>query len=119
MNPKWNIGKSVATAVQMIVANRVSVNWIVVQAPIGQALHEDYPLDTMAKDQCIDSFFRMRVADGLSDVPTPMKKPLVRIKSSTLDLLTYDTTRGDCLTICPNQRMSRLSLLHPPSFRML
>lgn len=91
MSSHWKIGSSVAAASNMIFANKVSVNWNVVQTPPGQGLHhqDDYELDTQALDQSIDQLFRVSFATGNIGLP-PVK---VCFTQNLFGKLAYDASR--------------------------
>jgi hypothetical protein len=65
LRPDWNIKNSVATARSKILADGVSLNWVVVKTPLGGVLHEDYTLDTEEPDQNLDELFCVAYAKGL------------------------------------------------------
>ncbi|KAJ7848416.1 hypothetical protein B0H13DRAFT_2361915 [Mycena leptocephala] len=65
LRPDWNIKNSVAAARSKILADGVSLNWVVVKTPLGGVLHEDYTLDTEEPDQNLDELFRVAYAKGL------------------------------------------------------
>jgi hypothetical protein len=65
LRPDWNIKNSVAAARSKILADGVSLNWVMVKTPLGGVLHEDYTLDTEEPDQNLDELFRVAYAKGL------------------------------------------------------
>ncbi|KAJ7034007.1 hypothetical protein C8F04DRAFT_1260258 [Mycena alexandri] len=70
MDPQWKIKTDVETAKAKIVADRISVNWVVIGTPLDQDLHDDYILDTTdLHKRTLDEFFRSMFANGTILIP--------------------------------------------------
>ncbi|KAJ7068869.1 hypothetical protein B0H15DRAFT_807421 [Mycena belliarum] len=75
MKPNWAIGNNAPAAIAKIIADEVSVNWLVVQTAADESLQDEYELDTEAEERAIDELFRKCYGDGLIQLPIIVPSP--------------------------------------------
>ncbi|KAJ7716990.1 hypothetical protein B0H16DRAFT_1476344 [Mycena metata] len=70
MDGKWKIRSDIEAAKEKIVADNISVNWVVIGTPLGQDLHDDYILDTTdSHKRELDQFLCKLFAKQIISIP--------------------------------------------------
>ncbi|KAJ6577695.1 hypothetical protein B0H19DRAFT_1253015 [Mycena capillaripes] len=84
MKGSWNIGSCEIAAQKKILNDEVSVNWLVVQTPLGKEPHEDYGLDTLEHKQNVDELFRTTFAKGLLPHPNLLEVQKITVLANPI-----------------------------------